>query len=409
LLKRIDLSRENRRLDDLAPSLIRNAALAGGIALAISVLIAFMTEGGRLRFFNAYMVNFCFFLSLSLGALFFIMVQHLSRAGWSVVVRRVAEGVSANLALLILLFLPVILGMHYLFPWTRADLVAADPLLQWKQPYLNIPFFLVRCVVYFGVWVGLANYLRNRSLEQDVSGDIGLTLRMERISAPGIIVFSLTLTFAAFDFIMSRDPHWFSTIFGVYYFAGCILSFHALNAVLFYLLHRAGRLKHAVTPEHFHDIGKLMFAFTVFWAYISFSQFMLIWYAHLPEETGWFDRRQSSGWMTISMIIVLCHFIIPFFGLISRYPKRRPPLLAFWGVWILVFHWLDLYWMTMPEYGWGIPGMVVDKVPFHILDFTTFLALGGFYVAGLVYWLRGQSLIPERDPRLAESLAFENA
>jgi hypothetical protein len=375
----------------------------------VSSLISLLSEDGAKHFYTSYLVNYSFFLSLTLGGLFFVLVQHLSRAGWSVVVRRFAEAIGVNSILLLILLIPILGGMHHLFPWTRAELVANDPLLQWKQPYLNIPFFILRCLIYFAVWCGFAHFLFRRSIEQDQSGDPSLTLRMEKWSAPGMILFAFTLTFAAFDLLMSRDPHWFSTIYGVYYFAGSILGFVALVPPVFFLLQKSGRLKHSVTEEHYHDLGKLIFAFTVFWAYIAFSQFMLIWYAHLPEETGWYHRRLAGQWGGMSLVLLIGHFIIPFFGLISRYPKRRIYLLAPWAVWILVMHWLDLYWLVMPEYDWGVEGTVTGQVPFHLLDVTTFLGIGGLYVAGIVYWLKDHSLVPVGDPRLKESLTFENA
>lgn len=408
-----DPSLDNRRLGDLAPWLFRYASGIGVAALVLSLLGAVMVDEGIKRFYHAYLVNFCFFLSLSLGALFFVLVQHLSRAGWSVVVRRVAEGVAANTLILVILFVPILLGMAHLYPWTRADLVAHDKLLQWKQPYLNIPFFILRCLFYFAVWGGWSYFLLRRSQEQDATDDpevnARLSLRMERWSAPGMLLFALTVTFAAFDLLMSRDPHWFSTIYGVYFFAGSILGFIALLPVVFFLIQKSGRLENCVTAEHYHDIGKFMFAFTVFWAYIAFSQFLLIWYAHLPEETGWYHRRMTGQWTGMSLLLLFGHFIIPFMGLISRYPKRRIHLLMPWGIWILTMHWFDLYWLAMPEYGWGVEGAPEGLVGFSFLDLTVFIGLGGIFVAGLVQWLRDSSLVPERDPRIGESLFFENA
>lgn len=404
-----DPTNELRRMDESAPRLFRNACLLGVVALGASFLIGVSVEGGVKRFYHSYLVSFCYFLSLSLGALVFVMIQHLSRAGWSVVLRRISEAVAANTMFLVVLFVPILFGMQHLYPWTRPDLVATDSLLQWKQPYLNVPFFILRCLVYFGVWCGWAYFLLRSSQEQDNSHAVDLTLRMERWSAPGILLFALTVTFASFDLLMSRDPHWFSTIYGVYYFSGSFLGFISLLPVVLFLLRMNGYLKKSVTPEHFHDLGKLMFGFTVFWAYIAFSQFMLIWYAHLPEETGWYSRRLEGQWGWLSLLLLIGHFIVPFLGLLSRYQKRRLRFLAPWGVYILVMHWFDLFWLIMPEYYWGAEGVDTGVIPFHILDLTTLLGIGGFFTAGTIQWLRGYSLIPEGDPRLKESLTFENA
>jgi len=401
--------KELLRLNEAAPRLFRNACLLGIAGLVVSLLIAVSVDGGVKRAYHSYLMNFCYFLSLSLGGLVFVMIQHLSRAGWSVVVRRISEAVAANVLFLVVLFVPILFGMHHLFPWTREELVASDPLLQWKQPYLNVPFFIIRCLIYFGVWCGLSYFLLRWSQEQDASRSPALTLRMERWSAPGILLFAITVTFASFDLLMSRDPHWFSTIYGVYYFGGSFLGFVSLLPVIFFALRLNGYIRRSVTAEHFHDLGKLMLGFTVFWAYIAFSQFLLIWYADLPEETGWYARRLEGQWGWLSFLLLAGHFIIPFIGLLFRYPKRRLRYLAPWGLFILVMHWLDLYWLSMPEFYWGVEGADTGVIPFHLLDLTTLLGIGGFFLAGTIQWLRDCSLIPEGDPRLKESLSFENA
>jgi hypothetical protein len=225
---------------------------------------------------------------------------------------------------------------------------------------------------------------------------------MERRSALAMLGFALTLTFASFDLLMSLDAHWFSTIFGVYIFAGSVVSFFALLTVVVFATQRAGLLRLAVTVEHYHDLGKLIFAFTVFWAYIAFSQYMLIWYASLPEETEWLLRRQSNGWGWVGLLLLLGHFVAPFVALLSRAPKRRPPLVAIAAAWMLAMHWVDMYWVVIPE------ASPLQAWP-QLLDATTLLGLGGVVVAAAVYLMRDRSLIPERDPRLAESLMFENA
>ncbi len=396
------ITEERRHLERLG---LLTAQWGGGAGLALlagTFILSGFLEDGWNRFFHSYLASYTFYLSLSLGALFFVAWHHLSRAGWSVVVRRLAELMGANTILLAVLFLPILAGLETLYPWSHTGAAGEDPLLAGKSPYLNVVFFLARGVLYFAVWSGLSYYLLSRSLKQDESGDADLTVRMERMSAPALLLLSLTVTFASFDWLMSLDAHWYSTIFGVYYFSGGMLGFFAFLILALYGLQRAGRLTQAVTVEHYHDLGKWLLAFTLFWAYIAFSQYMLIWYGNIPEETEWFLRRQGGGWGWVGLILIFGHFVIPFMGLLSRYPKRRKPLLAFWAAWILVMHWIDLYWLVMPEF--RSPG-----VPLHWVDFGCLAGLGGLYLASLARLARGRPLVPVKDPRLGESLTFENA
>lgn len=395
---------ENRLLGATGRRLLWSALAVGAAGMAAAVLLARFGGHGAERFFHAYLAAYAYFLSLALGALFFVMLQHLTRSGWSVVVRRLAEGVAAAMPLLALLAIPIILGRTHLYQWINADASAGDHLLQWKKPYLNNGFFLARMAVYLAVWVFLARYMYRNSVRQDAGGDIRLTLRMERLSAPGMVLFALTITFAAFDLLMSLDPRWYSTIFGVYYFSGGVVGFLALLTVMTYAAQCSGRLTHAVTPEHYHDLGKLLFAFVVFWAYIAFSQYMLTWYANIPEETAWYLRRQEGDWAAVSILLLLGHFAAPFLALISRIPKRRPGVLVVGAVWMLLMHWVDIYWLVMPGTRFAANG----RVPLGLIDLAAFLGVGGLFMAATVQRLRTCSLVPERDPRLLESLTFEN-
>ena len=218
-----------------------------------------------------------------------------------------------------------------------------------------------------------------------------------------MVIFGFTLTFASVDFLMSLDAHWFSTMFGVYYFSGSVVGFFAFLPLLSGMLQRKGFLRRSISIEHYHDMGKLIFAFLVFWAYIAFSQYMLIWYSNIPEETTWFLRRQTGNWETWSWFLLAGHFFLPFVGLLSATPKRRGRYLMPFALWVLVMHWVDLYYIIMPEF------TAAGSLGFHLLDLTTFLGVGGIWMALLMRTLSKQSLIPLKDPRLAESLAFENA
>jgi hypothetical protein len=395
-------SNENRRLGGLAPVAAWAAGVSGGILLAAAVLVAWIGDAGWERFLRAYLAGFCFVLSLSLGGLFFTMLQHLTRAGWSVVVRRLAEGLAGNLRWIWVLFLPVVVGLFAtdLYHWTHAG---EDPLLEHKTPFLNATFWLIRAALYFAVWGGLAHFFVKSSVAQDATGDPGLTLRMQRVAAPGMVLYAFTQTFAVIDWLMALEPHWYSTMFGVYFFAASCCGFAASLIVLAFSLQGLGRITDSITTEHYHDLGKFLFAFgVVFWAYIAYSQYMLIWYANIPEETGWFAARQLG----------------------SRYPKRWRGLLAAAALWMLLIHYIDIYWLAMPAIPAELlasartyPQLVAEfeasyagtyDLHWSVLDPLCALGLAGLGAAGMAVGLRRAALIPEGDPRLQESLAFEN-
>ncbi|MFZ0428334.1 MAG: hypothetical protein WAO20_09470, partial [Acidobacteriota bacterium] len=248
---------------------------------------------------------------------------------------------------------------------------------------------------------GMAYWFRHRSLQQDAAGDPRITRRLQNFSAPAIVLFAVTVNYAAFDWIMSLAPHWYSTIFGVYFFAGMVKSSLSTVILILLFLLRRNRLSGVVNDEHFHDLGKLLFGFIVFWAYIAFSQFMLIWYGNLPEETIWFAQRWRDGWQYASVLLAAGHFAVPFFVLISRDAKRNHRVLASVAVWMLLMHYLDLYWLAVPSIDAG-------ALQFHLQDLLMLVGLGGLFLALLIHVSLGAALVPTRDPRLAESLSFEN-
>ncbi|NOZ94929.1 MAG: quinol:cytochrome C oxidoreductase [Acidobacteria bacterium] len=401
-MRTTDISIDRHELGGLAPLLLK---LAGASLVAGVAGIALMaTVGGRGldRILQSWLVGFTFFLNLSLGALFFVLLHHLTRAGWSVVVRRLAEGMAALFPLLALLAVPIVLWLPRLYRWAEPGVVVHDPILAGKAGWLDPTFFTIRLGVYLLIWSVLGLYLFSRSVRQDATGDPRLTVTMEKRSAPGMVLFALAVNFCAFDLLMSLDPHWFSTIFGVYLFAGSVVVFFAVLPHLTHWLQHHEELLHTVTVEHFHDMGKMLFAFVVFWAYIAFSQYMLIWYANLPEETEWFLRRQSGQWVWFSLFLAIGHFVIPFILLLPRSSKRKIHRLLLVSAWMVLLHWVDIYWIVMPELS---PG----RVPLDPLDLFVMLTMAGAYGTAWVLLLRRRSLVPARDPRLAESLAFENA
>jgi hypothetical protein len=381
--------------------LARLPRLAGAVGLAGLLLSGALYRGDPTRFYYAWLLAFLYFLSLALGGLCYVLMMQAARAGTSVSVRRLGESLMATLPLFVPLFVPVLLGLHHLFEWTHADAVARDVVLTHKRPYLNVPFFVLRAAVYFLVWGGTAWWFYRRSLQQDRSGDAELTRRMQTAAPPALVALGVTVTFAAFDWIMSLQPHWSSTIFGLYFFAGSFVGAFALLALLATWLRGTGALGSLVTPDHLHDLGKWLFAFVAFWAYLAFSQYLLIWYANLPEETVFYAQRWRAGFQAVTVLLVLGHFAVPFFLLLSRRVKRSPRALAVGAVWMLTAHLVDLYWLVMPTQPLG-------RAAVHLVDVTTFVGVGGLFVATLAWLLGRHALVPVRDPRLGEALAFEN-
>lgn len=367
---------------------------------------------------SAYLAAFMYCLTLTIGCLFFVIVQHLVRAGWSTVVRRIAEVVMVMIVPLAVLFLPVLIsllsGSGTLYRWDDPDYAVTNHLNAdvWaaKAGWLNQYWFIFRSCIYFAIWSVLAIYFYRGSTEQDETGQKSVTDRLQYWSGPAAMVFSLTTTMAAFDWVMSLAPMWFSTMFGVYLFAGSILSAHCLICVSAFLLQKKGAMRDEVTVEHYHDLGKLIFGFTLFWIYIAFSQFLLIWYGNIPEETEWFYHRQESGWAWVSIALVLLHWILPFMGLMSMYVRRRPGIIAFWAAYLLVMHYVDVFWMIMPEAHAAVPMVAPASItPMTVLS-SVLCVLG---MVGLMFGLvlrvaDGTKVIAVRDPRLAESMAFEN-
>lgn len=389
----------------LGDSLAQRAGMlwtAGALALAAAAVLGWLHADGMRWFLHSWLLNVAFYLSLSLGALFLVTILHVTRAGWAVAVRRLAEVMGANFGVLAVLFLPVLFGVGTLYEWADPVAVQNDSLLTHKAPWLNVPFFVLRAVAFLGLWWLLGRYLLLRSAQQDATGDPGLTLRLERASAPALVMLAITVTFAAFDWIMALEARWYSTIFGVYYFSGAMVGVLAVLPLAALALQRAGRLRGVITVEHYHDLGKLLFAFVVFWGYIAFSQYLLIWYGNIPEETQWYRRRLSGGWEHLALILLAGHLLLPFFGLLSRLAKRRARILAFWSAWLLAMHWLDLYWLVMP--------VVQQPISFAgvIMDVLLAGGMAALYLAGAARIAAPRCLVPRRDPRLVESLVFEN-
>lgn len=378
--------------------------VAGGLFCLIYWVTLYKADPSRAIF--SYLYAFIVTLTLGLGSMAFVLIQHVTRAGWSVVVRRIPESVIALMPLFILLFLPIAIFSHDIFPWTHADHI--DAVLEKKVGYLNVEFFLMRSFGYLLMWSVIGVWFYRVSLAQDVGGKFQLTKNMQAVSAPAIIIFGLTLTFAAFDWVMSLQPHWYSTIFGVYFFAGSLLFGLSFMTLMCMLLQRAGLLKGVITSEHYHDLGKLLFGFTIFWAYIAFSQFMLYWYGNVPEEIEFYTHRMHNGWDKISWALPVIHFFLPFFGLMSRALKRVRLILTINCLWVIAVHFIDLYWLIIP--GYHDPSVEEGPTPLQVTLSDTLVLVGmlALVFGCFLFVLCRRKIVALGDPRLKEALAFEN-
>ncbi len=376
----------------------KNLIIMGGLVLILSALGLFFNSK---QFFYSYLVAWVFWVSLGLGALFFVMLNHLTGAVWGIVLRRLTESVMMVLPYMFILAIPIFIGMHELYNWSNAGIVAADPLLQKKAAYLNVPFFVIRTCIYFLIWFLIAKRLYKASISQDQNPGFDKIQKMRRTSGPGMVLFALTTSFAAFDWLMSLDPHWYSTIFGVYVFSGGLLGSLALFTLIGMYFKKKDVLAKTITIEHYHDLAKLILSFTIFWAYMAFSQYFLIWYANIPEETILYLHRWQGSWKFFSLLLVFGHFVFPFLGLLTRAAKRSMGFVKFMSVWILLMHWIDLYWISLPTYHH-------HGIHLSWMDFTIFLGIGGIFMGIFLKTFSANSLVPIGDPQLEKSIKFSN-
>jgi len=368
--------------------------IGGAVGAAISVLGLFLNVT---QFLQSYLMGYMLWLGVTLGCLALGMIHQLSGGAWGVLIRRPIGAATRVLPAMTLLFLPIAVGMSKMYPWMNADLVAHDEVLQHKHVYLNWPFFLIRAAIYFLIWNGYAYLLNAWSLEQDRTGNPDLARRMQILSGSGLVAYGLTITFASFDWLMSLEPHWFSTIYGVLIIGGQGLSALAFLIVALTWLSRRPPLDRIVQPAHFHDLGNLMLAFVMLWAYFSFSQYLIIWSGNLPTEIAWYLHRIETGWRPVAIGLIVFHFAVPFVVLLSRTVKRQPELLVKVAAAILVVRLLDLFWLIAPEFrqhGIGVSW----------LDAALPLTIGAIFAGCFVYQLRGRALLPIHDPEFDETL-----
>jgi hypothetical protein len=373
---------------------------------ALLSVAALPDQGDRARLGFGYLWGFLFLWAVVLGSLFFVGLQHITRSVWSVVVRRVAEMIAAPMWILALLFVPVAVfvllpGQFPVFPWADHAIASQDHLIHEKHAYLNVPFFLVRGAMFFALWIGFSFYFVRNSLKQDRGDDGGRTSSaMRKASAPFIMLFAVTATFAGIDWLMSLNPHWFSTIFGVYVFAGMVVSSLAAIVIAVVVMRTAGIIgEDVVTDEHLYSLGALQFAFVCFWAYIAFSQYMLIWYANIPEETFYLHHRLEGSWLGVSVALALVRFALPFLILLPRRSKMNPGILFGVSILLLLGQLLDLYWLIMPELHHEGPVLGWQELGPTLL-------ISGLMILYLVGFVRRNSALAVGDPLLGESRKF---
>jgi hypothetical protein len=368
------------------------AAVAGAVLAGIGFAMT-----GLDRFYEAYLVAWVYWTGVGLGSLALLMVHHLSGGAWGVVIRRILEAAARTLPIMAVLGLPILAGMGHLYHWSHADVAASDPVIRDKALYLNVPFFIFRYVFYFAVWSFMAMRLSAWSAEQDRTGDPALADKMGRLSGGGLLVFGLTITFAMVDWTMSVNPHWFSTMWGFLYIAGTGLSALAFAIYILARLAKERPMDHVVNPSHFHDLGKLLFAFIMLWAYLSFSQFLIIYSANTAEEVPHYWVRAQNGWQWVGWVLVALHFVLPYVLLLSRDVKRDWHRVSAIALWVVGIRLVDYYWHVAPEFH-------TDGLSVSLIDIALPIAIGGVFVMLFTMQLRGRPLLPLQDAGLGKAL-----
>jgi hypothetical protein len=366
-------------------------ALLAGVCAAAALLVG--ARADLEQFFRSYLFGFLFWAGIALGSMALVMLHNLTGGGWGLIIRRCLESGMRTMPLVAVLSVPILLGLSHLYVWARPEAVAADELLRHKSAYLNPAFFIVRTAVYFAAWLLLAWMLTRGSLAQDRSSDPGIGRRLRMVSGPGLVVYGLTVTFASVDWVMSLEPHWFSTIYGMLFMVGQGLATLALALVVTMLLREREALARVITKGRLQDLGNLMLAFVMLWAYISFSQFLIVWSGNLPEEIEWYQHRLHGGWMVAAFILVVFHFAAPFVVLLSRDVKRKARVLGTVAAGILVVRLVDLYWIIGP--GHGDAGLHL-----HWQDIVAPVAVGGLWLEHFLRRLQSWPLVPLHHPEL---------
>jgi hypothetical protein len=379
---------------------LQTLALGIGVAGLAAFGAGYATMHNPEGAMRSYLLAFLFWVGLSLGSLGLLMLHHMVGGGWGLIIRRMLEAASRTLPLMVIFSIPVFLSLPSLYIWARPEVVAKDKLLQHKALYLNPSFFIGRTLFYFAVWMLFSILLNKWSADQDKTGDPSILDRMRSLSGPGILVYGLTVTFAAIDWAMSLEPHWFSTAFGALFIIGQVLSTLALVNIGVMLLAETKPISDVITKQRLNDLGNLMLAFVMLWAYISFSQFLIIWSGNLPEEISWYQDRLKGGYGAVAVFLLLFHFAVPFLILLSRKVKRRAKFLGMVASALFVIRLVDIFWMVSPVEG-------SHGIHFTWLDIAAPIGMGGIWLAAFIWQLKGRPLVPLNDPQLKAGVAHE--
>ncbi len=382
---------------DSVARLQQRGLIAGVIGVAGGAIAGFRSPD---QFYHSYLMAFLLVLGLSLGSLGLLMLQHLTGGHWGIVIRRPLEAATRNLWLVLVLFIPIVMGMRSLYSaWLDPERVKEEPLSAFQQTYLTQRGFLTRAVVYFFVWLVLMLVFNAWSKQQDVNkSDRQLRRRLKMLAGPGIILYVFVMSFAAIDWVMSISPHWASTIYGFLFVVGQLISSMAFMIAVVVLLSRSEPMAGLIQKRHLHDLGKLLLAFVMLWAYFDFSQLLIIWSGNQPEEISFYRSRLYGGWGVVAVIVLVFHFFVPFFLLLSRNLKRNPKLLPKVAIWLIIMRVVDLFWMTRPEFS-------KNHVALSALDFLLPIGLIGLWLFLFAINLKQQPLLPLGDPKLAEAIA----
>jgi hypothetical protein len=377
------------KLDDFH-SLRNVAAAVGVVALVICLVGAYFD---REQFFRSYLMAYFFWLGVPLGCFAILMIHHLVGGTWGFLIQRPVESAIRTFPAMALLFVPVLFGLPQLYPWARPETVAHDPLLQQKSVYLNSPFFIARAVIYFAIWISVSYFLTRWSREQDGTADGARVEPLQHLSAPGLVLYGLTVTFSAIDWLMSIEPRWYSTIYGMIFMVS-----HGLVALGFiigvaYFLARQEKFGRLATPWVFQDLGNLLLSFIMLWAYLSFSQFLLVWAENLNKEIPWYLHRTAGGWAVVALSLIVLQFALPFVLLLLRGIKREAATLCGVAVLIIVMHLIEMFWFVEPSF--HTAGFSLSW-----LDILAPIAVGGLWLGVFLWKLEESSLLPFGDPRL---------
>jgi hypothetical protein len=372
---------------------LEKPALIGGVGALI--LCAALGFRDPTQFFRSYLLAFVFWIGLPLGCTAILMLHYLIGGTWGFPLRRPLESGTKTFPLMAVLVLPILFKLPTLYSWADPLKVQNDALLQYKHPYLNVPFFIARTVIYFAVMVSLTSLLNKWGRQQDETGDPGFLRRIQTVCGPGLLVYGLTVTFASIDWVMSLEPHWVSTIYGMIFMVSQALAAMSMLTIAVIYLANEKSLAGLVTPRLLNDYGNLLLTFTMLWAYLSFSQFLIIWGGNLREEIPWYMTRARGGWTAVALMLIVFHFAVPFLLLLTRFVKRRAEILGRLAAGLLLMSLVDIYWLTVPAYEHAGP-------EFHLTDWLAILGIGGLWLWRFSSQLKGRSLLPLNDPRLKE-------